>query len=86
MRARREQRDHQTISDYRLQVERLRGRINVMADHRDSTAVIKFDGWPEVNQKKKKMMIKKEWTSISFFATESIQLVSVRLKFNSQIN
>ena len=53
VRARREQRDHQTISDYRLQVERLRGRINVMADHRDSTAVIKFDGWPEVNQKKK---------------------------------
>jgi len=48
VRARREQRDHQTISDYRLQVERLRGRINVMADHRDCTGVIKFDGWPEV--------------------------------------
>ena len=49
VRARREQRDHQTISDYRLQVERLRGRINVMADHRDCTGVIKFDGWPEVS-------------------------------------
>lgn len=50
VRARREQRDHQSISDYRLVVERLRGRLNVAADLRESaTAHLKFDGWPEVS-------------------------------------
>ena len=42
VRAKREQRDHQTISDYRLQVDRLRGR-------RDGAVLIKFDGWPDVS-------------------------------------
>ncbi len=49
VRAKREQRDRQTISDYRLQVDRLRGRLNVSADLRDGIVSIKFDGWPEVN-------------------------------------
>jgi len=48
VRARREHGERQTISDYRLQVERLRGRINVVADTRDANAQVKFDGWPEV--------------------------------------
>lgn len=46
----REQRDHQSISDYRLQAERLRGRLNVSVDLRESsTALLKFDGWPDVS-------------------------------------
>ena len=49
VRAKREQRDHQTISDYRLQVDRLRGRLNVSADLRDGAVLIKFDGWPDVS-------------------------------------
>ncbi len=48
VRAKREQRDHQTISDYRLQVERLRGRLNASTDFRDGAVAIKFDGWPDV--------------------------------------
>lgn len=51
VRAKREQRDHQTISDYRLHVERLRGRLNASADFRDGSVAIKFDGWPDVNLK-----------------------------------
>lgn len=49
VRARREQRDHQTISDYRLHVDRLRGRLNASTDFRDGAVAIKFDGWPDVN-------------------------------------
>lgn len=49
VRARREQRDHQTISDYRLQVDRLRGRLNASIDLRDGNVLMKFDGWPDVN-------------------------------------
>ncbi|XP_057372769.1 uncharacterized protein LOC130693609 [Daphnia carinata] len=48
VRAKREQRDHQTISDYRLHVERLRGRLNASSDFRDGSVAIKFDGWPDV--------------------------------------
>ena len=48
VRAKREQRDHQNISDYRLQVDRLRGRLNASTDFRDGAVAIKFDGWPDV--------------------------------------
>ena len=49
VKARRDRRDHKEISEYWLQVDRFRGRINFAIDFRDLSSHAKFDGWPEVN-------------------------------------
>jgi len=48
VKARRDRRDHKEISEYWLQVDRFRGRINFAIDFRDLSSHAKFDGWPEV--------------------------------------
>jgi len=48
--ARRQRRDGHDVSEHRLQVDRFRGRLNLVVDFRDLSSHLKLDGWPEVRQ------------------------------------